>query len=327
MATAAHGPQHDVAQRKTTNRRTTFQSIPPPQTTKVDPYHGQEEIACLSARFVTHLFACPENPPTSSPSNAKLPFFIAYAFHRTKLNSAVTFAALILLQRLKARFPTARGSSGHRLFLSAFMIASKVICDDTYSNKSWTIVGQGMFNLREVNQMEREMCSYLDWELTVDNVLLREFETMVRRDFKSPDGPFPTYSLTMVSKRAMRAAQSSTATPLPEPIASTSPIPMFTNGTRHPSPASSEASPQRRKRTKVYADSPPETPSPSYSMSSPASSASPATPSGPHDLSVKIRGVDSPLGFALVRDKSKDRLLTGHPLKPRMFSIASTTTW
>lgn len=29
MATAAHGPQHDVAQRKTTNRRSTFQSIPP----------------------------------------------------------------------------------------------------------------------------------------------------------------------------------------------------------------------------------------------------------------------------------------------------------
>jgi hypothetical protein len=29
-------------------------------------------------------------------------------------------------------FPTARGPSGHRLFISAFMITSKVICDDTY---------------------------------------------------------------------------------------------------------------------------------------------------------------------------------------------------
>ncbi|KAJ7859601.1 hypothetical protein B0H14DRAFT_3446495 [Mycena olivaceomarginata] len=26
-----------------------------------------------------------------------------------------------------------------------------------------------MFTLREINQMEREMCNYLDWELTVDN--------------------------------------------------------------------------------------------------------------------------------------------------------------
>ena len=60
--------------------------------------------------------------------------------HRTRLHSSVTFAALYLLQRLKARFPAARGSSGHRLFISAFMIASKVICDDTYSNKSWSIL-------------------------------------------------------------------------------------------------------------------------------------------------------------------------------------------
>ncbi|KAG1869335.1 hypothetical protein DFJ58DRAFT_631955, partial [Suillus subalutaceus] len=72
-----------------------------------------------------------------------------------------TFAALILLQRLKARFPIAWGSSGHRLFMSAFMLASKVICDDTYSNKSWSIVVQGMFQLREINQMEHKMCQYL----------------------------------------------------------------------------------------------------------------------------------------------------------------------
>ena len=37
---------------------------------------------------------------------------------------------------------------------------SQVICDDTYSNKSWCIVGQSMVTLREINQMEREMCSY-----------------------------------------------------------------------------------------------------------------------------------------------------------------------
>ena len=111
--------------------------------------------------------ACPEYPPTSCGSQTKLPHSIAYALHRTKLHTSVTFAAL-LLQRLKASLPTARGSSGHRLFISAFMIASKVICDDTYSNKSWGIVGQEMFQLREVNQMEREMCQYLDWELNVE---------------------------------------------------------------------------------------------------------------------------------------------------------------
>ncbi|KAH6911763.1 hypothetical protein BKA70DRAFT_862468 [Coprinopsis sp. MPI-PUGE-AT-0042] len=61
-------------------------------------------MARMCARFITHLFACPEYLPTTSHMQAKLPHFVAYALHRTKLHPSVTFASLILLQRLKARF-------------------------------------------------------------------------------------------------------------------------------------------------------------------------------------------------------------------------------
>ncbi|KAI6112341.1 hypothetical protein EDD16DRAFT_1473567 [Pisolithus croceorrhizus] len=67
------------------------------------------------------------------------------------------------LELLKARFPTAPDSSGHCLFISTFMLASKVICDDTFSNKSWSIIMQGMFQL-----WERDMCQYLEWELNIE---------------------------------------------------------------------------------------------------------------------------------------------------------------
>jgi hypothetical protein len=117
--------------------------------------------------------------------------FIAYALHRTRLHSCVTFTALYLLARLKARFPAARGSSGHRLFISAFMIASKIVCDDTYSNKSWCVVGQGMFSLKEINQMEREMCSYLEWKLNFEPSELAQFELKVRREFSPSARPQP----------------------------------------------------------------------------------------------------------------------------------------
>ena len=56
--------------------------------------------------------------------------------HRTKFHQAVTFAALVLLQRLKAHFPTARGSSGHQLFILAFMIASSTTSSPTSSKLS-----------------------------------------------------------------------------------------------------------------------------------------------------------------------------------------------
>jgi len=40
-------------------------------------------------------------------------------------------------------------------------------------------VAQGMFTLREINWMERELCNYLDWELTVDDPILSSFEKQV----------------------------------------------------------------------------------------------------------------------------------------------------
>ncbi|KZV92784.1 cyclin-like protein, partial [Exidia glandulosa HHB12029] len=157
------------------------------------PFYGHEEVARLCARFISELFSCPDYvappahtgtgpPPQPPPPAPPLANFIAYALHRTRLHACVTFTALFLLQRLKTRFPAARGSSGHRLFISAFMIASKVVCDDTYSNKSWCVVGQGMFSLKEINQMEREMCSYLEWKLNFHPAELAEFEAKVRKE-------------------------------------------------------------------------------------------------------------------------------------------------
>jgi hypothetical protein len=81
---------------------------------------------------------------------------------------------------LKTRFPASRASSGHRLFISAFIIASKVICDDTFSTPSWCIVAQHMFGLKEINQMERELCCHLQWNLSVQGDELSEFLACVR---------------------------------------------------------------------------------------------------------------------------------------------------
>ncbi|KAG1818973.1 uncharacterized protein BJ212DRAFT_1479097 [Suillus subaureus] len=90
---------------------------------------------------ITYLFTCPEYPPSSSNSQVKLPHFIAYALSSLHIFACPEYPpSSSNSQLLKARFPTAWGSLGHRLFISAFMLASKVICDNTYSNKSWSIV-------------------------------------------------------------------------------------------------------------------------------------------------------------------------------------------
>jgi hypothetical protein len=188
------------------------------------------------------------------------------------------------------------------------MIASKVICNTTYNNKSWFTVAQGIFNLREINQMEREMCLYLDWDLTVDNTILTNFTAMVVCDFRG-QGPYPMYSLQMVSTKAIALNPSITA--------SSTSISRATAGCDTPSSCSS-------------------------TLTSLASSASPTTPPGIVDNSAQIAG--SPPSIAMQRHRHvhstfEHTLSPGtlsiltekppvvHPLKGKMYANAIPSVW
>lgn len=196
------------------------------------------------------------------------------------------------------------------------MIASKVICDDTYSNKSWSIVGQTMFALREINQMEREMCSYLEWQLNIEPNALREFEAKVRRDFKGV-GPYPIYTLP---------------SPAPTPVPSTTPYstlaqsaPSFAgkpHSTSPPKPAPPIVHSIPPHNTPTYLSSPaspsmPDTPEASHSTStSPAPSLSPQTPSGIEDLMARIVTVTGSAEMPPMSIESTSHMPTMIPRKP-----------
>jgi len=108
---------------------------------------------------------------------------IAYTLHRTRLHQPATFVALYLLQHLKARFPAAKGSSGHHLFISASMLSSKIICDDTYSNKPWCVVGQGMLRPTESTRWN-DRCAPT-WSGSSTSILL------CYATFNIASGPYP----------------------------------------------------------------------------------------------------------------------------------------
>jgi len=148
------------------------------------------------------------------------------------------------------------------------MIASKVICDDTYSNKSWCIVGQGMFALREINQMEREMCSYLEWILNVKPEELAEFEADVKRDYGTGGAKVgvvssPPTTTTETSPSAASRPVAPVATTVAAPVA-----PAITRAISSSNPyPSPESSP----------------PTPSHSDSSSPASSEPRTPPSQED--------------------------------------------
>jgi hypothetical protein len=64
-------------------------------------------------------------------------------------------------------------------------MASKVVRGDTYPNKSRCTSGQNLDTLKDVNQMGREMCSYLEWLLYVEAPEVMAFTQRIKKD----DGP------------------------------------------------------------------------------------------------------------------------------------------
>lgn len=174
-----------------------FPSIIPPQLSFSEaPYYGYEFPSRLCARFIRSLFKC-----TSEPMHQSLSQFIAYALYRSKLQPQVTYAALLLLHRFKTHYPKANGESGRQLFISAMMIAAKVLNDTTFANRAWVTISQNQFSHRLINQMEREMCRYMDYKLTIFEDVLYKFEKAVKRDFSEDRESYSSYSSEIFSKR------------------------------------------------------------------------------------------------------------------------------
>ena len=128
-------------------------------------HHHSQAVSADSGKALAGGYIEGTNVPiTFGERMPKLVDFIACALYCTRLNDAIVHSVSLLLTRLKQRYPSAREtpSSPHRLFLSALMLASKMSMDNTYSNKSWVVVGQNMFSPSEVNRMERKLFEFLN---------------------------------------------------------------------------------------------------------------------------------------------------------------------
>ncbi|KIM38941.1 hypothetical protein M413DRAFT_12546 [Hebeloma cylindrosporum] len=173
---------------------------------RMDPSYSQEIMPKLAARFITHLFLPPDCPlDLVHVRFTNLVAFVEFVLDRTQMHPAVTYGALILLQRLRAYDPSTpheTSKSLYGLFLTAFILSCKAMCDELYSSSSWFWVSGDMFTLTQVNDMEKKMCKSLDWDLNVDDPILANFTRAVVSDFGKDRPSYPSYPITFVSKRA-----------------------------------------------------------------------------------------------------------------------------
>ncbi|KAJ1304890.1 hypothetical protein OPQ81_006024 [Rhizoctonia solani] len=136
-------------------------------------------IAKFGARLLSDRFGCDVCPRTVINYTPTLSEYIADTIATARIERSIAIYALALLARLStwARVSVPHGTFG--LFITAYMIAGKMLSDSTYNNSSWCIVGQNMFTLGEINEMERKMCGDLKWKLDVSDKELEGFEAKI----------------------------------------------------------------------------------------------------------------------------------------------------
>ena len=98
--------------------------------------------------------------------------FLTKLVKYTNVYTGTLMATLIYLQKLKSRLPkNAHGlpCTRHRILLSCLILSSKFHNDSSPKNKHWAKYTDGLFNVKDINLMERQLIFLLNWDLKVSN--------------------------------------------------------------------------------------------------------------------------------------------------------------
>lgn len=98
--------------------------------------------------------------------------FITKLVRYTNVYTGTLMATLVYLDKLKTKLPkNAHGlpCTRHRILLSCLILSSKFHNDSSPKNMHWARYTDGLFNVKDINLMERQLLYLLNWDLKVSN--------------------------------------------------------------------------------------------------------------------------------------------------------------
>lgn len=116
-----------------------------------------------------------KSPSNSTSKDKELPSlmtFITKLVRYTNVYTGTLMATLVYLNKLKTKLPkNAHGlpCTRHRILLSCLILSSKFHNDSSPKNIHWAKYTDGLFNVKDINLMERQLIFLLNWDLKVSN--------------------------------------------------------------------------------------------------------------------------------------------------------------
>ncbi|KAI8341981.1 hypothetical protein BC941DRAFT_466877 [Chlamydoabsidia padenii] len=132
------------------------------QVTKIAPTYS---LTTRTSKSTAH-----GTDPTVIPP---LQDFIDLLARRSRTRTGTALVAMTLLGRLSQRLglvtTTGLASAPQRIFLASLIISTKLIHDTSPKNKHWLAFANGYFELDEINLMEKQFLTLMDFNLSISD--------------------------------------------------------------------------------------------------------------------------------------------------------------